>query len=60
MRSINVRYLLRPGLTSLVVTKQEILVMSFTVFFDAASRRHNHVILSSFGVYLFTVSVNLF
>jgi len=31
-----------------------------TVFFDAASRHHNDVILTSFSVYLFTASVNLF
>ena len=29
----------------IVVTKQEILVISLTDFFDAASRRHNDVIL---------------
>jgi len=34
-------------------------VISLTVFFDAASRRHNDVILTSFSVYLFTVSANL-
>jgi len=34
-------------------------VISRTVFFDAASRRHNDVILTSFSVYLFTVPVNL-
>jgi len=28
----------------IVVTKQEILVISLTDFFDAASRRHNDVI----------------
>ena len=43
----------------IVVTKQEILVISLTVFFSAASRRNNDVILTSFSVYLFTVSVNL-
>ena len=47
----------------IVVTKQEIRVISPTVFFDAASRRHNDVILTwmtSSSVYLFTVPVNLF
>jgi len=29
----------------IVVTKQEILVISLTYFFDAASRRHNDVLL---------------
>jgi len=43
----------------IVVTKQVILVITLTVFFDAASRRHNDVILMSFSVYLFTVPVNL-
>jgi len=43
----------------IVVTKQEILVISLTVFFDAASRHYNDVILTSFSVHLFTVPVNL-
>ena len=43
----------------IVVTKQEILVISLSVFFDAISRRHNDIILKSFGVYLITVPVNL-
>ena len=30
-----------------------------TVFFDATSRRHNDIILTSFGVYLFTLPVNI-
>jgi len=34
-------------------------VISFTIFFDAASRHHNNVMLTSFGVYLFKVPVNL-
>jgi len=35
-------------------------VISFTVVFDAASRQHNYVVLTSFSVYLFTLPVNLF
>jgi len=37
-----------------VVTKQEILVISLTLFFDIASWLHNDVILTSVSVYLFT------
>jgi len=33
------------AVNSLLVTKQEILVISLTDFFDAVSRRHNDVIL---------------
>jgi len=33
-------------------------VISLTAFFDAASRRHNDVMLTPFSVYLFTVPVN--
>jgi len=35
-------------------------MLSITVFFGPASRRHNDVILTSFSVYLLTVPVNLF
>jgi len=34
-------------------------VIYLTVLFDAASRSHSDVILTSFSVYLFTVPVNL-
>ena len=44
----------------IVVTKQKILVIPLTVLFHAASRHHNDVILTSFIVYLFTVTVCLF
>ena len=37
--------LLNKSANLIVVTKQEILVLSLTDFFDAASRRHNDVIL---------------
>ena len=34
-------------------------MISLTVFFAAASRRHNDVMLTSLSVYLFTLPVNL-
>ena len=33
--------------------------IAYYVFFSAASRRHNDVILTSFSVYLFTVPANI-
>jgi len=43
----------------IVATKQKILVISImsSSDFDAASRRHNDVILTSFSVYLFTMTM---
>jgi len=43
----------------IVVTKQEILVLSLTLFFDVASQRHNDVILTSLSVYMFTMPGSL-
>jgi len=34
-------------------------VISLTVLFDAASRRHSDVIMTSFSAYMFTVPLSL-